>query len=204
MEDNKKTLVAYMIVLLIIIVMGGIAPASRIVWILQSTGILIVGILIIIYNEKLNLSRISLMLIFIYLMLGAIGSHYSYEKVPIENLKDILGTQKDPHDRIVHFSFGLLLFYPILDFYKKQTKLKNNFWLYFVPLIIITGIGACYEIVEWSIGMIIDPENTYAFLGMMGDQWDAQKDMALNTMGAAFAMLMTMVSRAYKTGKIDL
>ena len=32
-----------------------------------------------------------------------------------------------------------------------------------------------------------------AYLGMQGDQWDAQKDMAMAGLGAAIAMLVTLL-----------
>ena len=196
--ETKKLLKIFLIILGGVIIIAGINPASRIVWFLESMGIFIIAVLLVYHRDKINFSNLAYSLIFIYLFLGAIGAHYSFENVPIKNLQEILGTKKDPHDRFVHFSFGLFLYYPILEFFKRTTKLKDNFWIYFVPFMIISGIGAFYEIAEWSVGMAIDPENTYEFLGMVGDEWDAQKDMLINSLGAFVSMIIVMITKPHR------
>jgi hypothetical protein len=40
-----------------------------------------------------------------------------------------------------------------------------------------------YEVVEWLVAAIVDPAAGTAFLGTQGDEWDAQKDMALALAG---------------------
>jgi putative membrane protein len=44
-----------------------------------------------------------------------------------------------------------------------------------------------YEIIEWLFTLIAAPEQGMSFLGTQGDEWDAQKDMALATAGAVLA-----------------
>jgi putative membrane protein len=47
-----------------------------------------------------------------------------------------------------------------------------------------------YEVVEWAVAAIVDPAAGTAYLGTQGDEWDAQKDMALAGVGALLAMLI--------------
>jgi len=201
---EKTTLVKiYAVALVIAIFITGIKPVSRTIWFLETVLIFLVAITLISTYNKFQFSKTAYTLIFIYLILGTIGAHYTYEKVPIENLKEIIGTQRNPHDRILHFSFGLFLYYPLLEFFIRTSKVKHKAWMYFVPLIVIAGCGAIYEICEWAVAVNINPQNAEAFLGMQGDIWDAQKDMLLNTLGAALTMVVTIMSRIVKTGSIE-
>jgi len=44
-----------------------------------------------------------------------------------------------------------------------------------------------YEVVEWAVASVADPAAGKAYLGTQGDQWDAEKDMALAVLGATIA-----------------
>ncbi|MFH1326635.1 MAG: DUF2238 domain-containing protein [archaeon] len=201
---KKTTLVKIFSVLLVIVIfLTGIKPASRTVWFLEVLLVFITTIILLSTYNKFQFSKTSYTLIFILLIACAIGAMYTYEKVPYEGLKDILGTERNPYDRIVHFAFGLFLYYPLLELFVRTSKLKHKFWMYFVPLIIIIGLGAIYEITEWAVAINIDAENASAFLGMQGDEWDAQKDMIFNTLGAILTMWITMVATTFKTRSID-
>ena len=60
------------------------------------------------------------------------------------------------------------------------------------------SLGALYEIVEWIVADIFFPTQGPAFLGMQGDMWDAQKDMALAVLGAFLVLLLAFLFRRNK------
>lgn len=45
-----------------------------------------------------------------------------------------------------------------------------------------------YEVVEWAAAVAFPPGPSRSYLGSQGDEWDAQKDMALAALGALMAM----------------
>lgn len=47
----------------------------------------------------------------------------------------------------------------------------------------ILSTSALYELFEWGIAIGLAPGAAEAYNGQQGDQWDAQKDMALATLG---------------------
>ncbi|MDQ1298529.1 MAG: putative rane protein, partial [Campylobacterota bacterium] len=51
-------------------------------------------------------------------------------------------------------------------------------------LIAASGV---YEVIEWLATEMTHAELGMAFLGTQGDQWDAQKDMALGHLGTIMA-----------------
>lgn len=198
--ENRKLLTIYWVILVIAITISGINPASRVVWALESSLIILTMIILWFTKNKFSFSKTSYTLIFLFLLLGTLGAHYTYEEVPIENLKNILGTERNPHDRIIHFLFGALLYYPLLELCKKSSKTTSRLWIYLIPLIIIVALGAIYEIAEWGAAVNVDPQNAESFLGMQGDAWDAQKDMLLNSLGAVLALIISLSLSNKKEG----
>ena len=58
---------------------------------------------------------------------------------------------------------------------------------------IVSSFAGFYEIVEWGVAVVVDPESGTAFLGTQGDIWDAQKDMFLAIVGSFVTLLMVMI-----------
>lgn len=55
--------------------------------------------------------------------------------------------------------------------------------------IFVMSHSVIYEMIEWVAALIVAPELGNAYLGTQGDQWDAQQDMALATLGCVLSML---------------
>ncbi len=127
------------------------------------------------------------------MILHVIGSHYTYAEVPFgDTLQNWLGAERNMYDRLVHFSFGFLLAYPMREAFIRITRAKG-FWGYYLPLDLTLSFSALYEIVEWLAVRSVDASAGIAFLGAQGDVWDAQKDMGMAGLGALLAMLIIFV-----------
>jgi putative membrane protein len=98
------------------------------------------------------------------------------------------------YDRLVHFCFGFLLFYPIREVFLRLSKTKG-FWGFWFPIELTFALAAIYEIIEWLAAIIVDPAAGLAFLGSQGDIWDAQKDMLLAGLGALLASFIIFFIR---------
>ncbi|MEK7635410.1 MAG: DUF2238 domain-containing protein [Patescibacteria group bacterium] len=162
-------------------------------WLLENYLVFIFVPLIIITGRWLKLSNVSYTLITIFMILHVIGSHYTYAEVPFGNvLQDWFNSDRNMYDRLVHFSFGFLLAYPIREVFIRLSKVKG-FWGYYFPLDLTAAFSAFYEIVEWLVARNVDPAAGLAFLGSQGDIWDAQKDMGMAMIGAILAMLVIFI-----------
>jgi putative membrane protein len=155
-------------------------------------------------HRRFMLSRVSYFLIFVFLSLHLIGAHYTYSLVPYDegfrmltgqSLDQLLGWERNNFDRVVHFSYGLLLAYPVREVFLRVAKLRG-FWGYFFPLDITMSTSMLYELIEWGAAIFFGGDLGQAFLGTQGDAWDAHKDMALASAGALIAMLVTAVLNA--------
>lgn len=140
-----------------------------------------------------RLSNLSYTLVTIFLVLHVIGSHYTYAEVPFgETLKRWFDSDRNLYDRLVHFSFGLLLAYPVREVFVRITRARGV-WSYYLPVELTLAFSAIYELMEWAAAEWAAPEAGLAFLGAQGDVWDAQKDMALAGIGSILAMLITFL-----------
>jgi putative membrane protein len=53
------------------------------------------------------------------------------------------------------------------------------------------SLSLIYELIEWGVAVIVGGDVGQSYLGTQGDEWDAQKDMALATLGGLMAMSVT-------------
>ncbi len=61
------------------------------------------------------------------------------------------------------------------------------------------GHSVLYELIEWAAAAVFGGDLGEAYLGTQGDTWDAQKDMALASLGAVLgATWMVMRERRRK------
>lgn len=166
-------------------------------WLLENYLVFISVPLILLSARYFKLSDESYGLITLFMILHVIGSHYTYAEVPFgDTLQMWFDADRNMYDRLVHFSFGLLLAYPIHEMFLKVAHAKG-FWSYFLPIDLTLSFSALYEIIEWFTARHVDPEAGLAFLGSQGDIWDAQKDMGLAGLGALITMLVVATAHAY-------
>ena len=176
-----------------------IDPHDRAAWLLENS-LLFGGVAVLVATHKvLPLSRISYTLIFLFLCMHAVGAHYTYSLVPYDawlesltghTLSSVTGWDRNHFDRLVHFSYGLLLAYPAREVFLRVADVRG-FWGYYLPLDVTMATSMIYELIEWGAAAAFGGDLGVAYLGSQGDPWDAQKDMALATVGAVAAMLIT-------------
>jgi putative membrane protein len=176
-------------------VITAVAPLDRHDWFLENL-LVIAALAILIGTYRLfPLSDLSYVLITAFMTLHAIGAHYTYSEVPFGFwLRDSLGFARNPFDRIVHFSFGLLMAYPIREVFLRVANARG-FWAYYLPLDVTLAFSALYEIMEMVVATMVAPGTGDAWLGTQGDIWDPQKDMGLAALGALLCMLITALLR---------
>ena len=139
-----------------------------------------------------RLSDVSYGLLFVYMMLHIVGSHYTYAEVPFGFwLQQLFDQSRNHYDRIVHFCFGLLLAYPIRELVVRISNVRGVWGLWF-PVEFVLAFSCIYELLEWAIAVVFGGDLGVAYLGSQGDVWDAQQDMALAGLGALITMAVVL------------
>ena len=182
-----------------------IHPLHRQDWLLENALVLAGVVVLAVYHRALLFSRVSYTLIFLFMCLHQVGAHYTYAEVPydawFQNLtgrtfNSLVGWERNNFDRVVHFSYGLLLAYPVREIFLRVVNVRG-FWGYFLPLDLTMSTSMLYELIEWGAAGAFGGELGQAYLGTQGDIWDAHKDMALASLGAAIAMAITAALNWY-------
>jgi putative membrane protein len=157
-------------------------------WLLENYLVFIFVPLLLWLSRYFRLSNLSYTLIALFMSLHVIGSHYTYAEVPFGyELQRWLGAERNMYDRLVHFSFGLLMAYPMREMFLRIAR-TEGVWGYWLPIELVLAFSAAYEIIEWLVAAQVEPSAGLAFLGSQGDVWDAQKDMLVAGIGAVVAM----------------
>jgi putative membrane protein len=167
-----------------------IRPLDFMDWAMENV-LVVLGLALLLWTAKtFPLSRISYTCIFVFMMLHALGAHYTYAKVPYQEWFPALAGGRNMFDRLVHFSYGLLLAYPIREMFLRIGNVRG-FWGYFLPLDLTMSTSMLYELIEWAAAETVGSDLGQAYLGTQGDVWDAHKDMALASLGALISMTVT-------------
>lgn len=197
---HKKYFLVLSVIFCIEFIVLSISPHDRADWALENALVVVFAIIMAISYKKFPLSRISYTLIFVFMSLHEIGAHYTYAHVPYDSflttyfnfsLNEYMGWDRNHFDRLVHFSYGLLLAYPIRELYCRIADAKG-FWSYFFPLDLTMASSMMFELFEWGVAELFGGDLGMAYLGTQGDVWDTHKDMALASLGAFIAMSLTL------------
>jgi len=180
-------LLLWLVVLWIITAINPLFPSD---WLLENLLVFIYAALLVTTYSRFTFSNLSYGLFSLFLSLHLVGAHYTYAETPFGFwLQDLFDLERNHYDRIVHFSFGLLIAYPMQEILLRKSGL-NRAWSYFIAINCIMAFSAFYEVLEIIAAAIVSPELGDAYLGTQGDEWDAQKDAFLAFIGSVIAMLV--------------
>lgn len=193
MKSASKFPLIFFIVFLLNWIILAFNPSYLEGWMLENALTVPSVILVFIGYRWLRLSNISYGLIFVYLFLHIVGAHYTYAEVPFGDwLKNTFDLSRNHYDRVVHFSFGFLLAYPLRELVKRIGA-AQGFWGLYLPIEFVLAFSAIFEMIEWQAAAIFGGDLGVAYLGTQGDEWDAIKDMALAGLGALITMVITLL-----------
>lgn len=181
-----------------------IDPVNRADWLLENLLVLISVPLLVITRKHMRFSNGSYVCLFIFLVMHSIGAHYTYALVPYDSwwqsltgstLNQLLGWERNHFDRLVHFLYGVLLLQPSAELLGRYAPARGA-WRSILPILFIMSHSAAFELIEFIAAMVVAPELGTAYLGTQGDEWDAQQDMALATLGAIVTTVLLRFTRA--------
>ena len=173
-------------------VLSGIAPASRAVWLTEMFWAWGLVAILLVTFRKFRFSGVAYACFFVWCILQIIGAHWTFEHVPMQWLTEPLGLARNPYDRIAHFMVGWFAF-PLAELYWRKGWARSVAASAFFAVMTTVAMAGVWEIVEWLYAAIDGGEAGAAFLGSQGDEWDAQKDILCDTLGALCSAALFMV-----------
>jgi putative membrane protein len=148
--------------------------------------------------SKQKLNHFCYVCIFLFLALHTWGAQMSYTHNQFGAwLQDTYHLTRNPYDRIVHFSFGFLLAYPVAYYLQQNFRLKNVHAL-LTMFLIITFAATTFELMEWGVAAITDTATGETYVATQGDVWDAHKDIALAMLAS---LMVSLILTLFRKGK---
>ncbi|MCK1996977.1 DUF2238 domain-containing protein [Psychrobacillus psychrodurans] len=190
-QASSKIHINLLIIVIIVLIWSAINPLDYLDWLAEvSPGLVIIIILTLTYR-KFRFTTLSYFIIAFLCILTFIGGHFTYSEVPLFNwIKEEFDLKRNHYDRMGHFFKGFSAIV-VRELLLRLTPLSKGAWLFGITTSIILSIAALYEIIEWlSTKISKGGKAAKDFVGMQGDQWDAQWDMALAFTGCLIALLI--------------
>lgn len=185
-------------VAVIIVIASGIAPVDRVDWLLENAVPVTFLLALSAGWRYLRLSWPAYFAILLLIAIHGLGAHFTYAKVPYDewarqltghSLNAALGFKRNQYDRLVHFSYGLLILFPLREMLWRKASLRGV-WLAVLAASLVLATSAIYELIEWVGGEYLGDDQAKAFLATQQDPWDAQKDMALASLGSLISLAL--------------
>jgi len=137
-----------------------------------------------------------------FMLLHAFAARWIYSYVPYDSWsKSVFGVsvtqtfhfRRNHFDRLVHFSYGVLITpYVAAQFQKVVTK-KN--WATYFAVEFVAATSVLYEFFEWGLTMVLSPDDIESYNGQQGDLWDAHKDMLAAIVGSILVAIVIATKR---------
>lgn len=193
-------------VLAIACAIASIHPLEMPAYLLHQVGTLFAVGTILWLTYKQYVSRTSFALSIIFLLIHVLGAHYLYSYVPYNDwgkqlfdvdLNAYFGWSRNMYDRLVHLSYGLLLYQLIFDCFSVWLPRARRGQIALLVIQFVMASSMFYELIEWLVAIGMSPKDAENYNGQQGDMWDAHKDMAIATVGSIVAWLITVVKQKY-------
>ena len=181
----NATLAAIVIAALVI---SGIAPFDRATWLMEVAPVLIALPLLIVTRQSYPLTTLLTVLIAAHALVLIAGGAYTYARVPLGFwMQDVLGTNRNPYDKLGHFMQGLVPALVAREILIRGAYVVGRKMIGFLCICIAMAISASYELIEWAAALWMG-QGADEFLGTQGDPWDTQSDMFMALVGSSTAI----------------
>ncbi len=173
----------------------GIEPYNRSIWFAENLPVWLVVAGLVVTYPKFQFSNLAYFLMWFFLCYHTIGGHFSFSRVPFDFFNDLIGSERNNFDRVGHFLVGVFA-YPIAELFHKKGWAGNVAAACLVGVLAVGTWAGLYEVIEMIYAVTFGGDQASDFLGSQGDIWDAQKDIAMDILGAIlFGGLYVLVER---------
>ena len=185
-RDRLNAVLAALVVAALVV--SGIAPHDRLTWLMEVAPVLIALPLLILTRHSYPLTALLAVLIALHALVLIVGGTYTYAHVPFGFwLQDVLGSARNPYDKIGHFMQGFVPALIAREILIRGRHVAGRRMTAFLCICIAMAISASYELIEWAAALSMG-QGADEFLGTQGDPWDTQSDMFMALIGAICAI----------------
>ena len=169
------------------------APGGWYVWVQHVPTAVFAGVIVwLVRAGRVGGGTLALLLAF--WSLHCVGARWIYSYVPYDAaLRSLFGTDtgdwfgwtRNHYDRLVHTMYGVC-HSPIAAAVHRRAG-RSRWASAALAVEFVLASSAVYELAEWGAAVVMAPDWADSYLGQQGDEWDAQKDVAVAGLGAVVA-----------------
>jgi putative membrane protein len=175
---------------LVALVASAIGAKALGTWFLEVLAALIGAVILVVTYRRFPLSPLAYRLILVHALILMIGGHWTYAEVPAGDwVRDALGLDRNPYDRVGHFAQGFVPAIVAREILLRRTPLRPGGWLSALVVCVVMAVSATWELFEW-LAAVVGGSSAEDFLGTQGDVWDTQWDMFMAGVGAITSLLL--------------
>ncbi len=142
-------------------------------------------------RRRFRFSSLAYALLLAFFAIQCVGGRYTFAEAPFpQTLVDLLGLERNPTDRLGHFMQGFVPAIVLREWLIRRRGLPRGGTLFWIVTACCLAFSAAYELLEMAVVLLFYPDAGPEWLGMQGDPWDAQWDMAMAAAGAVAAQLL--------------
>lgn len=169
---------------------SGYVAGDRLTWLLETIWVM-AGLAVIAWHwRRFPLTHLLCWLLVLHALVLIHGGTYTYALTPGGFwLQDLLGTTRNPWDRLGHLMQGFVPAVLARELFLRLTPLRRGGWLVYLVLAACLSFSAFFEFIEWWAALIYGADAD-AFLATQGDPWDTQWDMFLCLCGAIASLAL--------------
>jgi len=188
MNAERRLLVAGSALTLLLLAVSGLRPHDRATWVMETLPVMIVLPVLWASARRFPLTPLLYALIFVHCAVLIAGGAYTYARVPLGGwLQEAFALARNPYDKIGHFFQGLVPALAAREIFLRRRVVNGRGWLAFLCVCTVMTVSAGYELLEWAAAVAMG-QSADEFLGLQGDEWDAQSDMFTAFIGALAAL----------------
>jgi putative membrane protein len=172
------------------LIVSGLAPYDRLTWLMEVLPAMIALPLIAATRKSYPLTTLLTVLIALHCLVLIGGGAYTYARVPVGFwLQDLLGTARNPYDKIGHLMQGFVPAMVAREILLRGDYVRGRWMAGFLCICVAMAISAAYELIEWAAAVALG-QGADEFLGTQGDVWDTQSDMWMALIGSSTAIVL--------------
>jgi putative membrane protein len=204
MKLNKSNwTVIFLSTLFVVTLWSAYKPKDYATWVLEALPMFLIVSLLYFTRKKFPLTALTYTGVWCLMVGLLIGAHFTYSEVPLFDwIQETFNTKRNHFDRFGHFFQGFVPALAAREFFLRKKITKNRFWTFFTVCAFCFTFAAFYELIEWWVAVLFGGGSS-AFLGLQGDEWDAQKDMGLALLGSALAQILLGKAQDKQIAKVE-
>ena len=176
-------------VFLVVFAWSAIAPKDYFTWVLEVSPAVIGALVLAATQARYPLTTLAYVLVLLHCIVLMVGGHYTYAEVPLfDGLGASLGFERNNYDKLGHFMQGFVPAILARELLIRNAVVSTAAWRNLYIVCFCLAFSAFYELIEWLVAVMVG-QDSEAFLGTQGFEWDTQTDMAMALAGAVIALL---------------